>query len=271
MVPMELIEVWQWFATFGAGLLAGGINVIVGAGTLASFPILLLLGAPPLTATIANTLGIVPGSVAGVFVYRAELRARRTVIALLLPASVTGGIVGALVLLRLSSDVFTAVIPWLIGVGTLLVLVGPAIRARLVKGGPGLEGSSATQSAFPGRASRLASMVGAFGLGIYGGYFSAAQGILLIALLGVTTTLRMPDLNAIKNLTVAAVNVIAAGVFLVVSPELIDWQLVAPVAAGATVGGLVGGRFAKRLPAKAFRGFVVVVGVVTVVVMGWPG
>lgn len=271
MVPMELIEVWQWFAAFAAGFLAGGINVIVGAGTLASFPILLLLGAPPLTATIANTLGIVPGSMAGVLVHRTELRARRKVIALLLPASVTGGIVGALVLLRLSSDVFTAVIPWLIGMGTVLVLIGPTIRARLVGGPPDLERSAALPPAFPGRASRLASVIGAFGLGIYGGYFSAAQGILLIALLSITSTLRMTELNAIKNLTVAAVNVIAAGVFLIVSPELIDWQLVAPVAAGATVGGLVGGRFARRLPDKAFRGFVVVVGVVTVVVMGWPG
>ena len=117
---------------------------------------------------------------------------------------------------------------------------------------------------FPRRGSKVASVVGAFLLGVYGGYFSAAQGILLVALLGITTTLLMQELNAVKNASVAAVNIIAATVFIFVSPELISWPIVALVALGSILGGLVGGRFARRLPAGLFRGFVVIVGITTV-------
>ncbi|GAB3479621.1 sulfite exporter TauE/SafE family protein [Nocardiopsis coralliicola] len=260
--PAQFIE---WSAVFAAGFLAGAMNVMVGAGTLVSFPILVFLGIPPLTATIANTIGIVPGSAAGVLVYRSELRARRAAVRTLLPASAAGGILGALLLLHLSAAVFSAVIPWLIAAGTLLVLLGPAIRGRVARvRGAGGGRADGPLPAFPSRPSLLASVFGAFALGVYGGYFSAAQGILLIGLLGITTTLHMQELNAIKNLTVAAVNVIAAVVFLVVSPDAIAWQLVGLIAAGSALGGAAGGRIARRLPPAAFRVFVAAVGAVAV-------
>lgn len=258
---------------FLAGFCAGGINVVVGAGTLVSFPLLLLAGFPPLTATVANTVGIVPGSASGVVVYRNELRTRRGTVALLLPASSAGGVVGALLLLGFPSGVFTAVVPWLVGLGTLLVLLGPSIRravaARDMTSGAAPTGQSSTTPsdgpapAFSGCAATAAGIVGAFVLGIYGGYFSAAQGILLIGLLGIISRLEMQDLNAIKNLTVLGVNVIAAAVFVVVSPSLIDWPLAACIAVGAVFGGGIGGRFAKRLSPAFLRGFVVIVGVGT--------
>lgn len=250
---------------FAAGFLAGAINLVVGAGTLVSFPIPVLLGYPPLSATVANTIGIVPGSVSGVIVYRHELRAHLPLVRTLLPASAGGGVVGAVTLLHLSAEVFTTVLPWLIGVGTLLVIAGPTIRRMIVR--PTTDGDEAPSSVFPRRGTRLASVAGAFLLGVYGGYFSAAQGILLIALLGVTTTLLMQELNALKNLTVAVVNVVAATVFVCVSPNQIEWPVVALVAAGSTAGGWVGGRFARRLPAGVFRAFVVIVGVATVVAL----
>lgn len=266
-------QLLEWAAVFGAGFFAGAINVVVGAGTLVSFPILVLLGYPPLTATVANTMGIVPGSLSGVLVYRRELRTRAGMIRVLLPASVAGGIFGAYLLLNLPSAVFSAVVPWLIGMGTVLVVLGPTIKKRVTKGvlvpaGAGLAGGADDAGpAFPMRASRWTSILGAFFLGTYGGYFSAAQGILLIALLGITTTLLMQELNAIKNLTVAAVNVIAASVFLFVSPSTIAWHLVGLIAAGSTLGGIVGGKFARRLHPGVFRIFVVAVGAVTVVAM----
>lgn len=102
---------------------------------------------------------------------------------------------------------------------------------------------------------------------MYGGYFSAAQGILLIALLGITSTLQMQELNAIKNLTVAAVNLIAASVFIIISPELISWPTVALIALGSALGGYIGGRYARRLRPSVFRAFVVIVGITTVIVM----
>lgn len=275
-MSIDWLQVLEWAAILGACFLAGGINVIVGAGTLVSFPILVFLGFPPLTATIANTIGIVPGSVSGVAVYRRELRTHIETVRVLLPASAIGGVAGATLLLHFSAEVFATVIPWLIGIGTILVMARPAIKRRISTAGQDSSAgvvSSADPSIrgeprpFATRTALVASATGAFFLGVYGGYFSAAQGILLIALLGITSSLSMQELNAIKNLTVAAVNVIAASVFIMVSPELISWPTVGLIAVGATLGGLVGGRFARRLPAGLFRVFVVVIGVATVVVM----
>lgn len=130
-MSIESLQIVELGAIFGAGFLAGSINVIVGAGTLVSFPILVFLGLPPLTATIANTIGIVPGSISGVVAYRRELRAHVKTIRFLLPASILGGITGASLLLHFSADVFTAVIPWLIGFGTLLVIAGPSIKKHV--------------------------------------------------------------------------------------------------------------------------------------------
>ncbi|GGC99483.1 UPF0721 transmembrane protein [Tersicoccus solisilvae] len=273
MHVIDAAQVLGWTAVFGAGFLAGAINVMVGAGTLVSFPILVLLGHAPLAATIANTMGIVPASLSGVLVYRRELQARSGVVRVLLPASVAGGILGAYLLLHLDSGAFSAVVPWLIAVGTVLVILGPDIKKRVTRHDHVAAGATApgttypSGSAFPTRASLPASVVGALLLGTYGGYFSAAQGILLIALLGITTTMPMQDLNAIKNLTVAAVNVIAASVFLLASPSRIEWHLVGLIAAGSALGGTVGGRFARRLRPGAFRIFVASVGLVTVVAM----
>lgn len=269
-MPIDWLQVLDWGAIFGAGFLAGGINVIVGAGTLVSFPILVLLGFPPLTATIANTIGIVPGSVSGVVVYRRELRTHIATVRMLLPSSAVGGIVGASLLLHFSAEVFSAVIPWLIGIGTILVITGPAIKRRVGHTGPEAPEEPSRRDGdepFPAGVAVVVSVAGAFFLGVYGGYFSAAQGILLIALLGITSSLRMQELNAIKNLTVAAVNIIAASVFIIVSPQMISWPTVGLIAVGSTVGGIVGGRFARRLRADVFRVFVVIVGVATVVAM----
>lgn len=130
-MSIEWLQIVELGAIFGAGFLAGSINVIIGAGTLVSFPILVFLGLPPLTATIANTIGIVPGSISGVVAYRRELHAHVKTIRFLLPASILGGITGASLLLHFSADVFTAVIPWLIGFGTLLVIAGPSIKKHV--------------------------------------------------------------------------------------------------------------------------------------------
>lgn len=243
-----------------AGFSAGAINVVVGAGTLVSFPLLVFIGYPPLTATIANTIGIVPGSAAGVWVYRRELHRLRGVVARLLPASLLGGVIGAGLLLAFPAEVFSRIVPWLIGVGTVLVLLGPTIKERLARR-RGAPSASDETAPFPTRAALVGSVVGAFLLGIYGGYFSAAQGILLIGLLGILSQIDLQDLNALKNLTVAGVNVIAATVFLVRSPELIDWMLAGCIAIGAILGGLVGGRFARHLSPTLLRAAVALIGV----------
>ena len=264
---MEATPALEAVFVLAAGFLAGAINVVVGAGTLVSFPVLVLLGYPPLTAAVSNAIGIAPGSIMGVIVYRDELHRRRDVVWTLLPASIAGGVLGSLLLLHLSADMFSATLPWLIGVGTLLVLLGPTLKGWATRGDGGSDVAPPSLPAFPSRAAKAWSLVGALCLGVYGGYFSAAQGVLLIAVLGLSTTLLLQELNAIKNLTVAAVNLIAAATFLIVSPKLVAWHLVSLIAMGSALGGFVGGRFAKRLPAAVFRAFVVIVGVATVVVM----
>lgn len=125
-MSIEWLQIVELGAIFGEGFLSGGINVIVGARILVSFPILVLLGLPPLTATIANTIGMVPGSISGVVAYRRELRTHIKNIRFLLPAS----ILGASFLLLFSANVFTAVIPWLIGFGTLSGSANPSIKRR---------------------------------------------------------------------------------------------------------------------------------------------
>lgn len=263
----HLGEALPGFIIFLAGFVAGMVNVIVGAGTLVSFPILIFLGYPPLTATIANAIGIVPGSVSGAITYRHELGAQRRTVRLLVPVSTIGGIAGSLLLLRLSEDTFTRVIPWLIGAGTLLVLFGPWIKRWAGSPPDPTTGAGTPASPFSSRWALGTSLIGTLVLGIYGGYFSAAQGILVIALLGITTSLSLQQLNGLKNITVCTVNAVAAGVFIITAPSQIAWDVVGLIAAGSALGGVAGGRVARRLKPAIFRGFVVVMGVATVVVL----
>ncbi|MDO5495073.1 MAG: sulfite exporter TauE/SafE family protein [bacterium] len=266
MSPLEIVVV------LAAGFAAGTINVIVGAGTLISFPAMVLLGFPPLTATMSNSLGIVPGSAAGAFSYRREIRRLWPTARTMLPASILGGITGATLLLTFGERVFANVVPWLIALGTVLVLVNPWIKRKL-------QARHATEPAvvgpdYPGqppvfrtRAALFGAIVAVFLIGTYGGYFSAAQGVLFLGVVGILTSLSMQDVNALKNLTVMGVNLVAATVYVVTAPELIHWGLVGLLAVGATAGGLIGGKLARRLPAAALRAFVAVVGTVAFVVM----
>lgn len=204
---------------------------------------------------------------------------------MILPASIGGAIVGAGILLAFPAEVFSTVVPWLIAAGTLLVVLGPSIKKAVAQRaarelpstgavvsetpaqGPTPAEISGLSPAFSSGATLCIAVIGAFLLGIYGGYFSAAQGILLIGLLGVVSHLGIHELNAIKNLSVLVVNVVAAIIFLVISPELIDWKLVLLIAAGATCGGMLGGRFAKYLSERILRSFIIIVGVAVAVFM----
>ncbi|MEL4356709.1 MULTISPECIES: sulfite exporter TauE/SafE family protein [unclassified Luteococcus] len=264
---MNFLADLQWLVAIIGGFLAGGINVMVGAGTLISFPLLVLSGVPPLTATIANTMGLVPASATGVVAYRDELRRLRGVIRTLLPASILGGATGALLLLGFPAGVFVKVVPWLVAVGTALVLAGPSIRGWVASRRDAEADEPSSHGVFTSRRAMVGGVIGCYLVGSYGGYFSAAQGILLVGLLGIVTHLGMQDLNAIKNFNVLFVNAMSAGMVLLVSPELINWKLAGLVAVGAALGGLTGGRFAKRLSPRALRIFVVTVGVTTTLAM----
>jgi uncharacterized membrane protein YfcA len=251
-----------------AGLVAGLINVIVGSGTLITFPTLLALGYPPLVANVSNTVGLVPGSLAGVVGYRRELHDQRTRVQRLAVASLLGGIGGAVLLLTLPSAAFDAVVPVLIGLGVLLVAIQPWVSARL-KGrserrAPQVDRDAAQPVATSAHGSALVWVLILL-TGVYGGYFGAAQGVLLLAVMGIGIGDDLQRLNAVKNVLAMLVNAVA-GVIFIASAD-VDWRVVALIAGGSVVGGLAGARVGRALPPVAFRSFVVIVGVVAIVAL----
>ena len=254
-----------------AGVGAGTINTVVGSGTLITFPTLLAFGVPPVTANMSNSLGLVPGSVTGAYGYRRELAGQRGRILRLLAFSTTGGVLGAVLLLVLPPGAFKAVVPVLILAGVVLVIVQPRL-ARYVAARAEARGAAA-----PDAGERAWWVpVAVFGTGVYGGYFGAAQGVLLMGVLGIGVADTIQRLNGVKNVLVAVVNAIA-GLIFVGSAELglfgsdaqasVDWTLVLLIGVGAIIGGLLGAAVGRRLPPIALRTVIVVVGLVAVVTL----
>ncbi len=244
---------WEAVAVVAAGVGAGTINTIVGSGTLITFPVLLALGLPPVTANVSNTLGLVPGAVSGVLGYRAELKGQRSRLLRLGTASALGGLVGAILLLVLPADAFKAIVPVLIGLALLLVVLQPWLAKRLAARP---DGSTRTEGG-------VALLLGIFATGVYGGYFGAAQGVLLLGLMGSLLAEDLQRINAAKNVLGLLVNGVAAIVFICVAP--VDWTAALLIAVGSIVGGQIGARVGRRLPRVALRGLIVVVGLVAIV------
>jgi uncharacterized membrane protein YfcA len=240
-------------AVFVAGIAAGMINTIVGSGTLVTFPTLLAVGLPPVTANVSNALGLVPGSLSGAWGYRRELRGQRSRILWLAPATTIGAIVGALLLLRLPSAAFDSIVPVLIGLGVMLVIIGPGLNRWLLRRRDGVAGS--------GRSPWV--WAGVLGTGVYGGYFGAAQGVLLMAIFGIGIDDDVQRHNALKNVLSALVNAVAAVVFILVAH--IDWTVAALLAVGSAIGGQLGATIGRRLPPMALRVVIVVVGVTAII------
>jgi hypothetical protein len=244
-------------AILAAGTAAGGVNAVVGSGSLITFPTLLAFGYPPVIANVSNNVGLVPGNLSGGFGYRRELEGQRGRLIRLGVAAAFGALIGAIALLSLPSAAFRLVVPVLILMSCVLVLVQPRlaawIRSRKNDEENGERG---------GRASPLLS-AGVCLSGMYGGYFGAAQGVLVIGLLGSFLDETLQRVNGAKNVLVAMVNGTAAVVFILLSH--VSWVAAALIAVGSTAGGLLGARFGRRLPPTALRLFVAVIGVVSAV------
>jgi uncharacterized membrane protein YfcA len=239
---------WEAVGVFAAGIGAGTINTVVGSGTLITFPVLLAVGLPPITANVSNTIGLVPGSLSGALGYRAELKGQRSRLLRLGSASLLGGLLGAILLLVLPAGAFQAIVPVLIGVALLLVILQPRLARYLAARGREPDGAH----------GGVALLLGVFGTGIYGGYFGAAQGVLLLGLMGLLLDEDLQRINATKNVLAGLVNGIAAVFFLFAAS--IDWTAALLIAAGSVIGGQIGARVGRRLPPIALRGLIVVVG-----------
>jgi uncharacterized membrane protein YfcA len=231
-----------------AGMAAGTINVVVGSGTLVTFPTLLAFGVPPVTANVSNTIGLVPGVASGVVGYRRELRGQRARVVRLGSASLAGGVVGALLLLVLPSGAFRSIVPALILVGLVLVVLQPRISAWVDSRHEGARGELGPWWVWPA----------VFVTGVYGGYFGAAQGVILMGVLGIGIADTMQRLNGVKNVLAGLVNGVAGVIFLVVAD--VNWTAVALIAAGSVVGGQLGATVGRRLAPVVLRVVIVVVG-----------
>lgn len=241
-----------------AGFGAGAINAIVGSGTLITFPTLVALGYPPVTATMSNAVGLVAGGVSGTWGYRRELRGQRDRLRWQIPASLVGAAIGAWLLLHLPEKVFTQVVPVLLVGALVLVITGPRIQAFAKK-----RAEAAGRTADVVSPGRMAALVaGTFAIGIYGGYFTAAQGILLIGMMGALLPESMQRMNAAKNLLSLLVNIVAALAYTLVAFDRIDWAAAGLIAIGSLIGGAVGAKYGRRLSPGALRAVIVAVGLI---------
>ena len=234
-----------------AGIVAGTVNTIVGAGSLVTFPTLLLLGYPPLVANVTNTIGLVPGAISGTIGYRRELAGQRARARPLLVAGALGGVTGAVLLLVLPASVFTRIVPILILVACALVAIQPRLSAWV------LERRARSGVIHTGGGPIL--IVGVYLTAIYGGYFGTAQSVILIALLAILVDDDLQRLNGLKNLIAIVINGVAAFIFIAVAP--VAWLPAVLLAIGSTIGGQLGAAVGRRLSPFALRVAIIAIGV----------
>ncbi|MDR7085619.1 putative membrane protein YfcA [Aeromicrobium panaciterrae] len=246
---------------FAAGIWAGMINTIVGSGTLITFPTLLLFGYPALTANVSNNIGLVAGGISGTYGYRREARELKTTLVRLAPASVLGATTGAALLLTLPDSSFDAIVPALIALALFMVIVGPSIQRRVAR--RKLERETDVERVSP------ALFISIFGLGVYGGYFGAAQGILLMGLMGIMLSAGIQALNGLKNVLGTLVNAVAAVAFMIFAWDRIDWKIVALIGGGSLIGGLLGSRIGRRLPPLVLRAIILLIGTLALIKIIW--
>jgi uncharacterized protein len=241
-----------------AALGAGAINAFVGSGTLITFPTLVALGYPPVTSTMSNAVGLVAGGVSATWGYRGELGGQWDRLRWQIPASLSGAALGAFLLLHLPERLFAEIVPVLLVLALFLVVIGPWMQSWARR-----RAEEAGRSAEHITPARMAALVlGTFAVGVYGGYFAAAQGILLVGVMGALLPESMQRMNAAKNLLALVVNIVAAVGYTLVAFDRISWPVAGLIAVGSLLGGSVGARYGRRLSPNALRATIVVVGLI---------
>lgn len=257
-----------------AGLLAGTVNTVVGAGSLITFPLLVALGIPPLTANVSNTVGLVPAAVTGAWGYRAELVGVWRTVGRMVVMSAIGGVAGGLLLILAPAESFSAVVPWLLVLAAVLAAAQPRVAAYVRRRAAERAGTEqagtdrAGGAVAPGHATlplTVGLAVGIAATGVYGGYFGAAQGVILLALLGIGWTTDLHRANGAKNVLAGVANLVSATIFVV--GGFVDWRLAGLIALGSAFGGVIGARVGRRIPAPLLRGLIVTVALAAAVVL----
>ena len=246
------MSTWHALAIFAAGIAAGTINTVVGSGTLITFPTLLAFGYAPVTANVSNTIGLVPGSVAGSVGYRGELSGQRERVLRLGAAALTGGTLGSVLLLVLPASAFKAIVPFFIAVALVLIVAQKQINRALGNRRRGL-----------GEGVPAGALAGTFCCGVYGGYFGAAQGILMLSVLGLSIDDSLQRLNAVKVVTTGLTNLVAGVVFVLAAH--VAWDVAGLIACGSMIGGVLGARYGRRLPPSALKALIIIIGIVAIV------
>lgn len=252
---MSTVEI---IAIFLAGVGAGTINTVVGSGTLITFPTLIAFGFPPVTATMSNAIGLVPGNVSGTWGYRRELAGQGPRLRWQVPASFLGAITGAWLLLHLPEKTFLTVVPILLVIALILVVIQPRLQTWVRRRAE----AAGRDQAVVGRGRFAALIVLTFLVGIYGGYFAAAQGILLVGVMGALLPESMQRINAAKNLLVLVVNVVAATAYTIVAFDRIAWGAAGLIAVGSLIGGFIGAGVGRKLSPVALRAVIVLLGLI---------
>ncbi|EMQ98419.1 sulfite exporter TauE/SafE family protein [Paeniglutamicibacter gangotriensis] len=259
------MDLWRDIIIFFAGLWAGTINTIVGSGSLVTFPVLVALGFAPVNAVVSNAMGLIAGGFSGAWGYRREAATVWRTMLKLVPVSLVGGLIGAYLLLHLPDTVFGYVAPVLIVLALLLVIFQPRLSAWAKKR------QAASVGVNPAEADKAQIGVGlyvmVFFIGIYGGYFTAAQGILLMAVFGIFLHASLQQSNAIKVILSLVVNMVAAISYLIFAPERIHWPVVLMIAVGSLIGGFIGAKVGRKLSPGWLRTVIVVLGMVALVNM----
>ncbi|HXJ02482.1 MAG TPA: sulfite exporter TauE/SafE family protein [Micropepsaceae bacterium] len=228
------------------GFLAGTCNALVGGGTLFTFPVLLAAGLPPVMANTTTTVALVPGTFTSAYAYLPEIRRVRENLPKRIAVATAGGLLGALLLLASGNAVFFYLVPWLLSVATILFTFSRLIVKRV------------TQGSHRKNEIRLLSME--FVSAIYGGYFGAAIGILLLASMALAGEQNIQSANAQRNFLVCFINGIAAVLFIVTGS--VAWTVAVIVMAGSIAGGYFGARIAKRIPNDVLRAIITAAGAV---------
>ena len=255
---MSWVEILSLLA---AAFAAGGVNAVAGGGTLITFPVLILFGVPPVIANATSTLALLAGMGGSLYGYRRHLADVRPWFTTFIPASIAGGWIGSVLLTRGSEKMFTELVPYLVLFATVLFMLQGVLRMRLAKN------ISTGESAKTGKAHLFAALFFQFLVSIYGGYFGAGIGILMLATLGFMGFQDIHQMNALKSVLGSLINLVAAAWFA--ASGLIDWPRMALMTAGAFVGYYIASTYSQRLPQKAVRHLISAIGLIITAVMFW--